>query len=84
MIFPQVMVEVQNQDQCLRIVDGLVAAGFECFKDFNWEYRNSNHCWTTPESADWDHDRTAVFQFRSESIQTWFLTKYGQLHCKTI
>ena len=83
MKFPQVIVGVRNQDQCLQIVDDLVGAGLECFKDFNFEYRRSNY-WNNPEFTDWDCDRTAVFQFRNESLLTWFLTKYGQLHCKTI
>ena len=83
MKFPQVIVGVQNQDQCLQIVDDLEGAGLECFKDFNFEYRRSNY-WNHPEFTDWDCDRTAVFQFRNESLLTWFLTKYGQLHCKAI
>jgi hypothetical protein len=83
MKFPQVIVGVRNQDQCLQIVDDLEGAGLECFKDFNFEYRKSNY-WNNPEFTDWDCDRTAVFQFRNESLLTWFLTKYGQLHCKTI
>lgn len=83
MKFPQVIVGVQNQDQCYEIVNDLVASGLECFKDFHFEYRKSNY-WNNPEFTDWDCDRTAVFQFRNESLLTWFLTKYGQLHCKTI